>query len=198
MLLAWKHVVFLSVIALKASSSFVSEGHLKLYGYNFAFLASFCGNASGPVVQYKLSYPQEYCCYKLLSYFQDQWWRIWPRPEVECQDKVRILEDHHSQVLNLTTNSSQGDCRMVVSENGSNILCQGTQMYQVQTSDYLTKKCWFLALSNCNSTGNSLFEGIQMDYFLNITEASPNEAPIGHERNLLSVALAFMVIVFVR
>ncbi|CAH3046528.1 unnamed protein product [Porites lobata] len=174
MLLAWKHVVFLSVIALKASSSFVSEGHLKLYGYNFAFLASFCGNASGPVVQYKLSYPQE------------------------CQDKVRILEDHHSQVLNLTTNSSQGDCRMVVSENGSNILCQGTQMYQVQTSDYLTKKCWFLALSNCNSTGNSLFEGIQMDYFLNITEASPNEAPKGHERNLLSVPLAFMVIVFVR
>ena len=33
MLLSWKHIVFLSLIALKPSSSFVSEGHLKLYGY---------------------------------------------------------------------------------------------------------------------------------------------------------------------
>ena len=36
-------------------------------------------------------------------------------------------------------------------------------MYQVQTTDYLTKKCWFLALGNCNSTGSSLFE---VHYFL--------------------------------
>lgn len=53
----------------------------------------------------------------------------------ECQDKVRILQDHHSQVLNLTTNSSRGDCRVVVSENGSNILCQGNvglQFYFLQ------------------------------------------------------------------
>ena len=41
MLLAWKRVVFLSLIALKASSSFVSEGHLKLYGYVSVLYNSF-------------------------------------------------------------------------------------------------------------------------------------------------------------
>ena len=55
----------------------------------------------------------------------------------------------------------------------------GTQMYQVQTSDYLTKKCWFLAISNCNSTGSSLFE---VHYFwlprqclMHFTATSDNE-----------------------
>ena len=31
-----------------------------------------------------LDYFQENCCYNFLSYFQDQWRKIWPKPEMVC------------------------------------------------------------------------------------------------------------------
>lgn len=181
---------FLYLTVLTASGCcFELEEHLNLDGFNFAFIGSFCGNASGPLVQYNFSYPQEYCCFKLLSYFQDQWWKIWPKPELECHDKVKLLDLHGSQVLNLTANSSLAGCRAVSSGNGSNdVLCQGSQIYQVQTEDVSTKKCWYLALSNCNS----MAQGIRMDYLLNITGATPNVA--NYSGYLLVLLLSCLII----
>ncbi|KAJ7360638.1 hypothetical protein OS493_015748 [Desmophyllum pertusum] len=185
-------VGFLFLIAqITRASSFVREGHLKLAGYNFAFLASFCGNSTGPVVQYNFSYPQEFCCYSLFSYFQDQWWKIWPRPELDCNEKASVLDLDGSQVLNLTTTDPRAGCRVLLSGNGSwDILCQGSQMYQVQTEEPSTQKCWFLAVSNCNST----LQGLQLDYSLNITGATPNMASKPLDRgNLLGLVLTVII-----
>lgn len=45
----------------------------------------------------------------------------------ECHEKAKILEQHESQVLSLTTNNSRAGCRVAPSGNGSYyILCQGT------------------------------------------------------------------------
>ncbi|XP_020622599.1 transmembrane protein 145-like [Orbicella faveolata] len=184
---------FLFFIAqITTSPGFVRQGHLKIYGYNFAFLASFCGNSTGPVVQYNISYPQEFCCYSLFSYFEDQWWNTWPHPELDCVGKTSVLDRDGSQVLNLTTTDSRAGCRLVSSVNGSmDISCQGLQMYQVQTKDLYTQKCWFLAVSNCNSS----FQGLQLDYFLNISEATPNMAPEKLDRRgPLGLVLSSMMI----
>lgn len=113
----------------------------------------------------------------------------------ECHEKAEVLEHDESQVLNLATNNSRAGCQVVASESGSNILCQGSQIYQVQTDDLLTKKCWFLAVGNCNSTGSSTLQGIQIDYSLNITGATPNMAPKHHHRSL-HLALTSIVINF--
>ncbi|KAL9975169.1 hypothetical protein ACROYT_G012296 [Oculina patagonica] len=179
------------IAQITTASGFEREGHLKLSGYNFAFLASFCGNSSGPVVQYNFSYPQELCCYSLFSYFEDQWWKIWPHPELDCNEKASVLDHDGSQVLKLTTNNSRAGCRGVASENGSvDISCQGLQMYQVETEDLSTQKCWFLAVSKCNSS-----VGLQLDYSLNITGALPNMAPKILDRGyLLGLLLTCMMI----
>ncbi|CAH3154280.1 unnamed protein product, partial [Pocillopora meandrina] len=59
MIYSFKFAAFLIAFAqISCVSSFVREGHLDLDGYNFAFLASFCGNYTGPAVQYNFSYPK--------------------------------------------------------------------------------------------------------------------------------------------
>lgn len=183
---------FLYLNALVASTcGFALNGYLNLDGYNFAFIASFCGNASGPIVEYSFSYLQEYCCYNFLSYFQDQWWKIWPKPEMGCDDKTKVLEQHQSQILTLTTNNSLAGCHVTPSGNGSdNITCQGSQIYQVQTKDFSNKKCWYLALANCNST----FQGMQITYSLNITGEATNMAVKRYHGNLLTSMLSCLMI----
>lgn len=178
--------------ALVASTcSFSLNGYLNLSGYNFAFLGSFCGNASGPVIEYWFSYPQENCCYNFLSYFQDQWRKIWPKPEMSCKEKANVLTQHQSQVLTLSTNNSVAGCQVVSSQNGTNnITCQGSQIYQVQTEDVYNKKCWFLAVTNRNCT----VQGIQITYSFNITGAIPNMAPKRHHGNLLTQILSCLII----
>ena len=44
----------------------------------------------------------------------------------DCHEKTNVLEEHESQVLKLTTNGSRARCRDVASNNGTNILCQGS------------------------------------------------------------------------
>lgn len=174
MVYSFKFPAFLVAFAqISSVSPFVREGHLNLDGYNFAFLASFCGNYTGPAVQYNISYPQINCCISLLSYFEDQWWKIWPRPELDCSRKVNSLDLNGSQVVNLTINNSRAGCHLVPFENGSLVMsCEGYQMYEVSTEEPSTQKCWYLAVSNCYSGS----KGLKLDYSLNITGASPNKA----------------------
>ncbi|CAH3154285.1 unnamed protein product [Pocillopora meandrina] len=174
MIYSFKFAAFLIAFAqISCVSSFVREGHLDLDGYNFAFLASFCGNYTGPAVQYNFSYPKINCCISFLSYFEDQWWKIWPRPELDCNEKVNSLDPNGSQVVNLTTNNSRAGCHLVPSETNSLVMsCRGYLMYEVSTEEPSTRKCWYLAVSNCYSAKKEL----KLDYSLNITGAAPNKA----------------------
>ncbi|XP_058971364.1 transmembrane protein 145 isoform X2 [Pocillopora verrucosa] len=150
MIYSFKFAAFLIAFAqISCVSSFVREGHLDLDGYNFAFLASFCGNYTGPAVQYNFSYPKD------------------------CNEKVNSLNPNGSQVVNLTTNNSRAGCHLVPSETNSLVMsCRGYLMYEVSTEEPSTRKCWYLAVSNCYSAKKEL----KLDYSLNITGAAPNKA----------------------
>ena len=62
----------------------------------------------------------------------------------DCHEKTNVLEEHESQVVKLTTNSSRAGCREVASNNGTNILCQGSVTFVTSGASHrsLSERCY--------------------------------------------------------
>ncbi|KAK3697932.1 hypothetical protein QZH41_013012 [Actinostola sp. cb2023] len=126
---------------------------------DWAFMTRFCFKDSYGQMQYRFEYPQEYQVQNILLYFDTQWPKVYPKPDMDCAAKEDKLYKGNNQVINLTLSYIWSGCNLETINKVKTLVCKGDRKFLS-----IRARWWYIALSNCQSK-----DGLNVKYFLNLT-----------------------------
>ncbi|RMX60692.1 hypothetical protein pdam_00014526 [Pocillopora damicornis] len=138
------------------------------------------------IVEGTIDTKESYATQNIFLYFDTQWPRVYPKPEMSCLDKEDKVYRGNNQVINLTTSYVWSGCKKNDLDNESYLECTGDRRFVSSR-----ERWWYLAVSNCKST-----KGLLLKYRLEMTNGDTfwKKHFSADERFILPMDIAFFII----
>ena len=156
-----------------------------LTGKTWMFISRFAFFDTGGKLQFDLEYPvTDYCCPKLVFYYDDYWLSVYPFQEMSCNAKLEYAGSSYGANLSLDLSGSIAGISQCEKSNSTNKRrCVGTVHFES-----IRNRWWFFVLSHCNSK-----TGLDIEYKLTFTNGESWEKHLSaDEMHILETNVAFL------